>query len=467
MKIHFSKLHIAVISWFIFTAFSACTKDAYNGIDNSGGVTIKSFTVAGVRESLINEESGYIELIVSSATDLTTLTPAIVLSDGAAIILPENPSNPVNLSVPTTYRVANGNLYRDYNVIAKHVSDVARIESFTIGKYRGIIDNAARTVTVLYPEGESLAALTPTVKLNVGATLVSPTVQTLDFSSPIKYTIAYLDETFTYTVSVVPTQLTPVAFIGEASSASSISNADEKAAWTWLAANFVDPVYLSFEAIKNGADLNAYGAIWYHCDPDEFRIPSVASDGAVIAALKTYYENGGGLLLTSAGIRLGVAIGISKDGRMWNNDWGYGNTPSVTGDDWGIHFAGHENHPIFKGLRTSAGNASVAYLIGKGVTVKGHNAIWNFDAWTGYNFDVAKWQAENGGVQLASFHWDEAMNQRCIITEYPRKAAKGAVITIAVESYDWFYENGSIANPYKDNIEKLTANILSYIAKIN
>ena len=105
------------------------------------------------------------------------------------------------------------------------------------------------------------------------------------------------------------------------------------------------------------------------------------------------------------------------------------------------------------------------YIMGKGVKVKGHNAIWNFDTWTGYNFDVAKWQNENGGKQLASFYWDDAMNQRSIITEYERQNGNGATITIAVESYDWYNEDGSPANSYLDNLETLTGNILNYLAK--
>ncbi len=441
----------------------SCSED-YNGISNSGEVKIKTFSANAKLETL-DETSGLIELVFPSTTDLTKIKPVITLSEGAHIVSPENPEGPIDLSKVTVYRVVNGNLYHDYNVVASHVSDKTKILTFSIGKYKGVIDQSTRTITVLYPKGEDVTALTPKFTITDGAKVVSPTATTLDFTSPVNYNISYLDETFIYKVTVVPTDLTPVGFLGEAATAGEITNLDEKAAWNWLSENFVDPVYISFDAIKKGADLSKYGVLWYHCDPDKLEIPSIATDATVIDALKKFHAQGGGLLLTSAGVSLGTSLDIAKNGKLWNNDWGYGNSPSTLGENWGMRFTGHENHPIFKGLRMEIGETSRFYIMGKGVKVKGHNAIWNFDTWTGYNFDVAKWQNENGGKQLASFYWDDAMNQRSIITEYERQNGNGATITIAVESYDWYNEDGSPVNSYHDNLETLTGNILNYLAK--
>lgn len=450
--------------------FTACNEDSYNGIENSGEVTITSFTAPGAKLTTLNEEKGNIQLVFPSSTDLTKLTPVIGLSEGADILLPENPEAPIDLSKTTVYRIVNGNLYHDYQVLALHVSDVAQITSFAIGKYKGTIDHAARTINVLYPIGSDVSALAPGFTMNEGAKLIQPLGSTIDFTEPVDYTISYLDETFTYKVSVTLVSLTPKAFLGEATTANEISNMDEKKAWEWFSDNFDGAEYISFKDLKEGKDLSKFGAIWYHYDSfgkgGDPTAPDAANNPAVVKALNDFLAQGGGLFLSSGGMALGKLLNISKDGNMFNNAWGFDAEPFEVNDGngigWGIRFI---NHPIFEGVRKPAGETNRCFLISNGCTTRGHNVRWNLKAdWTPQYMGVDKLLENNGGKQLATLHWDDNMVETSVFTEYEAQAGKGAVITCGAEGYDW-YEDNYPKNTYRDNIETITRNILNYISK--
>lgn len=450
--------------------FIACNEEEYNGIENNDAVKIISFNAAGAKQVTLNEEKGSIQLIFPSVTDLTRLTPVVQLTEGAYIASPKIQEETLDLSKPTIYRIVNGNLYHDYNVLALHVSDVAHIESFAIGKYKGTIDHTARTIKVLYPIGLDVSGLTPAVALNEGARLEQPLGTTIDFTHPVDYTISYLDETFTYKVTINLVSLTPKAFLGEAVTANDLTNMDEKKAWEWFSANFDGAEYVSFKEIKEGKELNRFGAIWYHYDSfgkgGDPSAPDAANHPTVINALNDYLAQGGGLFLSSAGMTLGNLLQISKDGNMFNNAWGFDSEPFAVNDDngigWGIRFI---NHTIFEGVRKPVGETNRCFLISNGSTTRGHNVRWNLKAdWTPQYLGRDKWMETNGGKQLATLHWDDKMEETSILTEYEAHDGCGTVITCGAEGYDWYEENYP-QNSYRDNIEILTRNILNYISK--
>ena len=440
----------------------SCSSDSYNGLDNRGGVQIIDCKDDTAKQINIDSQKYMVRLVYPSTTDLSHIQPAFTLSEGAQFA-DESMTGVLNLSTPITARVIQGNLYADYQLVATHVD--AQIQSLAIGKYKGVIDHSARTVTIKMPLDTDVTALKPVISITEGATLLSPTEETLDFSQPVSYQLAYLDEEFEYTVSVELAEITPIAFIGEASSANGLNEPDDLAAWEWASSEFAEATYISFEEIKKGADLNAYAAIWYHHDPDALELPSIATDAKVIESLQTYHQKGGGLLLTAAGILLAKDLDVTLDGQVQNNEWGWGNKPTAIDEAWGIKIKGYEAHPIYKGLRKEAGQDDIIYLVSKGCYAKGHNAIWNFEDWTGYNWDVAAWTAKNGGQQLASRPQDANMDVNSTITLYEYTDARGRVITIAHESFDWYNEEGSPINSYRDNLETLTYNIINFISK--
>ncbi|NDV65426.1 DUF4960 domain-containing protein [Bacteroides sp. 224] len=458
----------------LITGLTACSDDNYNALDISGEVKILSFTVNGSKLNILDEKTDYIEVIMPSGTDLTELVPTYTLSEGASIALPKEPNSPTNLSVLTTYRVVNKNLYHDYKVLAKTVDKVTSFTDFTIGTYKGVVDNDARTIVVKLPLGSEVTALRPTFNLSEGAELTSPNGTTHNFTNPVKYTISYLGESFTYDVTVELVDFRKMAFLGAPATANDITNLDDKAAWTWFSENFPVTEYISFADIKAGKDLSEYAVIWYHWDSyDKGGDPVIHADAnkpEVIEAMNNYLAQGGGLFLSSAGLTLGNVLNITKSGGMWNNAWGFERTEPLEVNDgngmgWGMRITGHEQHPIYKGIRMAPGEIDRFFLLSNGCQVLAHNVIWNFEeAWTGWNEDVARWENETGGVHLAAFHWDDFMNKRGLITEYPATDNRGPVITTGAEMYDWHQEGGS-ANTFRDNLEKLTYNILNYLSE--
>ena len=467
------KKYIFMLVVAIVTA-TACTDNEYNGLDTTGGVKIESFTINGSKLDLLDEATDYIEVIMPTGTDLTALVPTYTLSSGATLALPAEPDAPTNLSALTTYRVVNKNLYHDYKAIAKTVDKVTYFADFVISGYKGVIDNDARTIVVRLPLGSDVTALTPAYILSEGAELTAPNGSTHNFTNPVNFTIAYLGESFTYTVSVELVDFRKMAFLGAPATANDITNMDDKAAWTWFSESFPVTEYLSFADIRNGKDLSEYAVIWYHWDSyDKGGDPVIHADAnkpEVIEAMNNYLAQGGGLFLSSAGLTLGNVLDIAKSGGMWNNAWGFERTEAIEVNDdngmgWGMRIKGHEDHPIYKGLRMAPGETDRFFLLSNGCRVMAHNVIWNFEeAWTGWNEDVNKWQNETGGIHLAAFHWDDFMNKRGLITEYPATENRGPVITTGAEMYDWYQEGGS-ANTFRDNLEKLTYNILNYLSE--
>ena len=417
-------------------------------------VSFKANNVSGT----INDEAQTITIYSPWSHDLTSMTTQIEVPEGATVT-PANASN-VDLSKGVKYRVINGNLYWDYTVKAEH----SKMLTFTIGNYKGKIDNTTGEIIVKYPIGQPLTALSPVFTTTPGAKVDPQSGTAHDFTNPIKYTMSYMGETFEYTVTIVPTSFEPIAFLGTAESALAITNEDEKAAYKWFSENVADFTYISFSDIKDEkVNVKNYKAIWWHLDGDDSNLPSEANAVSVTNKLKDYYQNGGSFFFSSWAIQYVASLGIAKDGKVANNMWGQGNTPFVIGDDWGICFKGNESHPIFDGLAKKAGSNYVAFLLGKGVKAKAHNALWNFE-WGDYANNIPAWTANNGAINLASFHWNEDMN-RAGIFEYPKTGNSGRTICIGLESYDWYNEDNSAANTYIGNIELLTSNILEYLSR--
>lgn len=419
---------------------------------------ILSFKVNNTIEGIIDHTKQEVNIYAPWSYDLTAMNTTIEIPSGATI-MPTNTTN-IDLSKGKTYRVLNGNLYWDYNVKAQY----SQMLSFDIGNYKGKIDNSTGEITIKYPMGQSVTDLSPTFVTTPGA-VVSPSSGTAhDFTNPVTYTMQYAGEEFKYVVTLVPTQFEALAFLGTAKSSSAIANDDEKKAFLWFSENFDNHTYISFDDIKSGkVKLSDYKTIWWHLDGNTQDLPSEATNQEVINKIKNYYRAGGSLFLSSWAVQYVANLGIAKDGKKVNNMWGEGNAPFAIGDDWGICYKGNESHPIFAGLTKRAGSNDVSFLISKGTKVKAHNALWNFE-WGDYANDIPRWSSENGAINLASFHWNDAMN-RAAIFEYPSDGTSGKTICVGIEAYDWYNEDNSPENTHFSNIERLTTNIIEYLSK--
>lgn len=460
MKKYISYILTICSSIFLFGFFTSCGEDNREDLDLSGTVRITSFKANGI-VGIIDENSkpSTIQVYLPWSYDIKNLNIEAKYSEGA--VLSPSITNNTDLSSSVTYRVINGNLYNDYTVSASY----SRILTFSIKTYGGTIDNESKTITVKYPVGENLSALTPKYTTTPGATVTPESGSKQDFSNPVKYIISYMGESVEYTVIVKPTNFNPVGFLGTASTASEIENEDEKAAYSWFIKNVPNAEYISFSDIKSGsATLSKYRVLWWHLDGSTRDLPAIATSSDVLTPLKSYYENGGSFLLSSWAVKYAAAIGATKDGKEANNLWGETNTAEAVtlSDDWGLCFTGHESHPAFSGLSKPAGVNNKVYLLSSGLKVKAHNALWNFaEDWVDYKSKSA-WESGNGGIGLASFQWDDANNSRSVMFEYPQKESKGGVICIGGEAYDWSVIG---TNKYQNNLEKLTSNVIDYLQK--
>jgi hypothetical protein len=180
-----------------------------------------------------------VEVIIPAGNNLGSLRP-LILYEGASIDGPGNlsegvpaPYNPeqkgvianntVNFTYPQIYTVKAGNGHTSRYVVTVRVEDNGAKEItgfyFTSPPATGIIDEAAKTITVTVPSGTSLGGLVPTVYYT-GASLDPASGAAVNFSSPVIYTVTARNGTAQpYTVRVIPRpasakEITAVSFSG-------------------------------------------------------------------------------------------------------------------------------------------------------------------------------------------------------------------------------------------------------------
>ncbi len=140
-----------------------------------------------------------------------------------------------------------------------------------------------------------------------------------------------------------------------------------------------------------------------------------------------------------------------------------GETSETLANDLGFSIAGHESHPIYKGISTDG--SSRILLLSKGCSNTNRTLQWGVD-WEPYG-SMAGWEERTGAKALASGHdYDE---NRVTIAEFePYEALKGyqsgRVITIGAPAYEWYDRNG-IENTYRENMVKLTKNTINYLCQ--
>lgn len=460
MKKYISKILPALLSTFVLLAsISSCNDDKGAQLELDGGVKITSFKADGI-EGIINDAAQTIKLYAPWSYDLTTMTTEVAVSEGATV----SPGNEISVNLESTqkYLVLNGNLYNTYVASAEY----SKITAFSIGKYKGLINHATGKIIVKYPKGEDVTSLAGNYTTTPGATVDIASGAAQDFTNPVDYTISYMGESFTYEVTVVPTEFKKIAYLGSSESSASIANLDEKAAYNWLIENVPNVSYISFTGIAEGnVDLSEFAVIWWHLDADNGEIPLKARTTSVVNSLESYYQNGGSFFFSSWAVQYAATLGIPLNGENINNMWGTNNSATTTGEPWGLCFTGNENHQIFQYLDKPSGVNNKVYLLSSGVKAKGHNAIWSFDNWTGYPHNIPAWTTATGGINLASFHWDDNLTERSVMFEYPSNAGSGKTICIGAEGYDWYNEDNSHVNTYATNIQILTSNIIGYLSE--
>lgn len=457
---NWTKVSLILAMFFMLTACENSFESG--GFDVNSPSNVTSFKIKGVTGE-IDQKTGKINVTMPYGSDLTAVTPEIVLQAGATSNL--DVTKPINFTNPVTFRVVNGNLFKDYTVTTVVLSP---IKSFKINGVAAIVNDVNKTITMTLPENTDLKALKPVIELTEGVSILPASGATIDFSNPVTFVVTSNGKSVNYTANVgVPVTGLVVAFLGTAATRAEITNMDEITAANWFFATFSGAKYISFNSIQNGADLGDIDVIWWHFD-SAANLPSVAYNPAVTTALKNFRANGGNLLLTSFASQYVDALGIVPAGKGPNNVFGdFPPNGNVDGNSWGMSFVGHENHPIFEGLVTF--EAGKANLLQSGTFRLNHTAWWFLPEWGGYG-NGEGWRNQTGGTNLASEAWDNALDGRVTIAEFPNTGTDKNVIVISMGAYDWYNETNSSgvpsqANEFINNIKLLTQNSINYLAK--
>lgn len=457
---NWTKVSLILAMFFMVTA---CENNFESGgFDVNSPANVISFKLNGVAGK-IDQKTGNINVTMPYGSDITAVKPEMVLEAGATSNL--DVTAPVNFTNPVKFRVVNGNLFKDYTVTAVVLSP---IKSFTINGTAATVNDISKTITMTLPEGTNLTALKPIIELTEGVSISPASGQTIDFTNPVTFVITSNGKSVNYTANVgVPVAGLVVAFLGTAATRAEITNMDEITAADWFFATFSGAKYISFGSVESGADLSDVDVIWWHFD-SAANLPAIAYKPAVTTALKNFRSNGGNLLLTSFASQYVDALGIVPSGKGPNNVFGdFPPNGFVDANSWGMSFVGHESHPIFDGVTTYENGK--ANLLQGGTFRLNHTAWWFVPEWGGY-VNGEGWRNQTGGTNLASEAWDNNLDGRVTIAEFPNTATNKNVVVISMGAYDWYNETNSSgvpsqANEFINNIRILTQNSINYLAK--
>ncbi len=315
-----------------------------------------------------------------------------------------------------------------------------------------------------------------------------------------------------------------IAFIGQAGTYNddlSATNVEflpegDTAAGIWFMEDFgvntpnVTVNYLSFEDVAAGANLSQYNAIWIQYDPETFpsRLTDFprsrpegdgtkhsmlkktgfnwgrdeATDGpledAFVAAIKTYYQGGGNMLLgnfAGAGIEpFGVINPTLSSPWEYKPNQDFGDVFANAGnkvDAWGNWWKGASDSPLISGISTSidACNAALPYIEFLTSGTEKKNRVLQ------YNLDFGRIANDNPGADLATKRGilENLLQAKILVLNCGGNevqglefnptgfnAGKGTVIAYGAGTYDWYVGNSGNNN----NVKNLTKNTLLYLA---
>lgn len=166
--------------------------------------SLLQFEIDGVIGS-IDEDAKTVVLDFPAGTDVSHLTPTIIISTYATIEPESGVAQDFTNPVYYTITAMNGTTAQYMVEVVVHDADNEKsILSFTIDGVEGEINEVAKTVTLVMPEGTDVTELVPTIVVSEGATVTPASGEAQDFTNPVTYTVtAQNGTTAVYTVTVV------------------------------------------------------------------------------------------------------------------------------------------------------------------------------------------------------------------------------------------------------------------------
>lgn len=204
---------VLIIAVFAFT-FSSCQKEDLK----SDKKMITAFTVLSVNGT-INESEHTIDVVLPYGTDVTSLTPAITVSEAATVFPASNTTQ--NFTSPVTYTVtAEDNSKQTYIVTVTVLqSDNSKMLTFDFDgltpAVKGIISEVNKTVSLEVPRETDVTTLVPTITISEKATVVPASGSAQNFTNPLMYTVTAQDGSETKYEITVSFEPSSVNFITE------------------------------------------------------------------------------------------------------------------------------------------------------------------------------------------------------------------------------------------------------------
>ena len=256
------------------------------------------------------------------------------------------------------------------------------------------------------------------------------------------------------------------------------NSADEKDAVAWFQKNYVSTGkgVLLTPATIDDLDIEKQSACWVMCDRIGIEkgwqnLPGGLASTNTIEALKAFTADGGNLFLTNHATQLTVAVGRIADayapGIYGNGEGGqngdiWGSQPIIGNAEGQIY--DHSDHDIYRGMKFASGLYERSIYTFEGAGVKGdHNCMWDLNAYgLAPSPNVVKaWEDLTSSHVLGT--WNHVVDYCCagIIDFDPTTTFAGRVLAVGLAAYEW---NIGGENSCQDQLEKFTANCLSYVA---
>jgi hypothetical protein len=144
----------------------------------------------GETAGIIDEDASpkTITLVLPEGTNLSSLSPVITLSDAAATLNPVS-GEAQDFRENRRYTLVSEGVQIEYQVTvttaAPNTSDARAINSFIINGIPGIIDEAAKTITLTLAFGTDLKALSPEIGISAKAQVSPPSGEAQNFANSI------------------------------------------------------------------------------------------------------------------------------------------------------------------------------------------------------------------------------------------------------------------------------------------
>ncbi len=155
----------------------------------------------------VDEDNKMVRLDFPAGTDVTHLTPTIIISNYATI----EPASGVaqDFTNPVYYTVTAMSGATAQYMVEAVVHDADNEKSILSFRFdalddSGVIDQIARTISFVLPAETDVTQLVPTIEVSEGATVEPASGVAQDFTNPVTYTVTALNgTTAVYTVTVV------------------------------------------------------------------------------------------------------------------------------------------------------------------------------------------------------------------------------------------------------------------------